>query len=287
MLNANRGNTLKKIDIAAIVVLSLSIGLIAGPAISAGQNSQISACVSKKTGVMRMAQKCAPSEKKVTWNVQGISGAPGLNGIDGPVGPVGPVGPSGARGAVGPRGDQGLSAFQIAQDNGFVGTESEWLETLSASAPENLSQFRSANFFQTLPNWNSDDDVLYNSQPIVTFNDLEPGTYSLDYQAHFDNKTSAPTLVSCIFSATNPEERLSKPAGSLGPMRFLFRDAPTPGEYRGDEGSQHALVRVYTRGDFSVRCMSLAFDELPDYTSTEVDLRLFFASLVKVGPLVY
>ena len=36
--------------------------------------------------------------------------------------------------AGGIKGDDGKSAYQIALDNGFSGTESEWLESLQGSA---------------------------------------------------------------------------------------------------------------------------------------------------------
>ena len=50
-------------------------------------------------------------------------------GEQGPQGPEGPVGPQGPGG---PKGDDGKSAYQIAVDNGYVGTESEWLASLKA-----------------------------------------------------------------------------------------------------------------------------------------------------------
>lgn len=50
--------------------------------------------------------------------------------IRGPVGPAGPQGPQGSTGPQGPQGPSGLSAYQIAVNNGFVGTEAEWLASL-------------------------------------------------------------------------------------------------------------------------------------------------------------
>ena len=75
---------------------------------------------------------------------QGIAGTNGLNGIDGAQGPQGiqgeqgPAGPQGvagangidgAQGAQGPVGQNGLSAYEIAVQNGYTGTESQWLST--------------------------------------------------------------------------------------------------------------------------------------------------------------
>ena len=54
------------------------------------------------------------------------SGATGSQGATGPTGATGPAGPTGATGA------QGISAYQVALNNGFVGTEAAWLASLAA-----------------------------------------------------------------------------------------------------------------------------------------------------------
>lgn len=73
----------------------------------------------------------------------GTQGPPGPPGPTGPQGPQGPAGADGAAGSIGPQGPQGpagangsegKSAFQVAVDNGFSGTEAEWLASLQASA---------------------------------------------------------------------------------------------------------------------------------------------------------
>lgn len=66
-------------------------------------------------------------------------GAVGPQGEQGPEGPAGPsgssgsVGPAGPPGADGAPGADGESAYQVAVDNGFVGTEAEWLESLKGA----------------------------------------------------------------------------------------------------------------------------------------------------------
>jgi hypothetical protein len=45
-------------------------------------------------------------------------------------GPEGPMGPPGPQGPTGPQGPAGLSAYEVALANGFVGTEQEWLDSL-------------------------------------------------------------------------------------------------------------------------------------------------------------
>ena len=87
--------------------------------------NQISACVNKKSGAIRIANKCASSERVLVWNKigpQGIqgekgeigpagergeTGATGPQGPKGDTGPQGPIGLTGPTGAVGPQGPQG------------------------------------------------------------------------------------------------------------------------------------------------------------------------------------
>lgn len=69
----------------------------------------------------------------------GLQGPPGVPGITGPQGPQGeqgeqglqgPDGLQGPEGEQGPNGAPGDSAYQVAVNNGFVGTEQAWLESL-------------------------------------------------------------------------------------------------------------------------------------------------------------
>jgi len=57
-----------------------------------------------------------------------LAGADGAVGADGADGAVGAVGPQGAAGV------DGKSAFEVAVEGGFVGTEAEWLASLQASS---------------------------------------------------------------------------------------------------------------------------------------------------------
>lgn len=58
---------------------------------------------------------------------QGDTGPQGDPGIQGPQGDTGPTGPQGPQGDAG---DPGLTAYEVAVDNGFVGTINDWLATL-------------------------------------------------------------------------------------------------------------------------------------------------------------
>ncbi|MBQ6945511.1 MAG: hypothetical protein IJN43_14505 [Ruminococcus sp.] len=67
---------------------------------------------------------------KGTDGRDGADGKDGINGKDGADGKDGINGINGTDGKNGINGKDGLSAYEIAVKNGFVGTESEWLESL-------------------------------------------------------------------------------------------------------------------------------------------------------------
>ena len=93
------------------------------------------------------------SLKSTVPGPKGDKGDPGATGPQGPKGEIGPKGdtgpqgpkgedstvpgPKGDKGDTGPQGKQGLpgkSAYQVAVDSGFKGSESEWLESLKSKA---------------------------------------------------------------------------------------------------------------------------------------------------------
>ena len=63
---------------------------------------------------------------------KGDTGSQGLQGIQGPKGDPGAKGEPGIQGADGAKGESGASAYELAVENGFSGTETEWLESLKA-----------------------------------------------------------------------------------------------------------------------------------------------------------
>ncbi len=67
---------------------------------------------------------------KGTDGRDGADGKDGINGKDGADGKDGMNGTNGTDGINGIDGKDGLSAYEIAVKNGFVGTESEWLDAL-------------------------------------------------------------------------------------------------------------------------------------------------------------
>ena len=75
---------------------------------------------------------------------RGSTGPTGPTGLIGPTGPgVGATGPTGMPGPTGPgvgaTGPTGLSAYQLAVSLGFVGTQQEWIDSLSFAVPPNGS----------------------------------------------------------------------------------------------------------------------------------------------------
>ena len=66
-------------------------------------------------------------------SLQGADGKDGANGQDGKDGQDGVNGQDGKDGKDGVNGQDGKSAYQIAVDNGFVGTEAEWLTSLQGA----------------------------------------------------------------------------------------------------------------------------------------------------------
>lgn len=71
--------------------------------------------------------------------IQGPPGVPGIQGLTGPIGDVGPQGPPGIQGPEGipgkpgETGNPGDSAYQVAVNNGFNGSEQDWLDSLQGA----------------------------------------------------------------------------------------------------------------------------------------------------------
>lgn len=133
-----------------------------------------------------------------------ITGPPGPQGPIGPAGPAGPqgpqgddifevwlidnpggtiddfldtiTGPAGPQGPQGNQGNNGISAYQVALNNGFVGTESDWLISLQSN--NTLEQARSLDD-QILGNIDANGNKIVNSangsaaQDLVTVNQMD------------------------------------------------------------------------------------------------------------------
>jgi hypothetical protein len=83
------------------------------------------------------------NNSKTAWvdvlgNGGGSAGSTGATGATGTAGPSGATGPSGLAGASGLSGNAGLSAYQIAVNQGFIGSEYEWLHTINSPLKEKV-----------------------------------------------------------------------------------------------------------------------------------------------------
>jgi hypothetical protein len=86
------------------------------------QGEVLTVCINKKTGVIRVINKCTKEERKTTLGgvgpqgPQGEKGDKGETGAVGATGATGPQGPTGATGATGTQGPQGPQG-----ERGFTG----------------------------------------------------------------------------------------------------------------------------------------------------------------------
>lgn len=95
------------------------------------QGEVLTVCINKKTGVIRVIDKCTKDERKTTLGgvgpqgpqgEKGDKGETGAVGATGATGPQGPTGLTGLTGATGPQGPQGERGFTGPQ--GPAGTVS-------------------------------------------------------------------------------------------------------------------------------------------------------------------
>jgi hypothetical protein len=91
----------------AFLMLLATTGALAVAASSS--NPVIRACANKKTGALRIANRCRRNERRISWNQTGPQGASGLRGFTGPKGSTGARGSTGVTGATGAAGPEGPS----------------------------------------------------------------------------------------------------------------------------------------------------------------------------------
>ena len=107
--------------VAVAALLAAGTGL----AVAASSSSPvIRACANKKTGVLRLANKCRKSERSVSWNQSGVQGPQGLTGATGAPGATGAQGNEGQRGPQGP----GATSFTATLAEGSPATTIARLE---------------------------------------------------------------------------------------------------------------------------------------------------------------
>ena len=84
----------KVVAIASLILSSLTLVTV-GFNSAVGSVEFIQGCVSKKSQLLRVANKCTKEETKIRWSIEGIQGDAG------PIGPQGPKGDAGLQGAPG------------------------------------------------------------------------------------------------------------------------------------------------------------------------------------------
>jgi hypothetical protein len=145
----------RSISISALVLSFLT--LISTNIYFASSNSnEIFGCVNKKTGILRISEKCSSAEKSITWNkigpqgIQGEAGPQGLQGEAGQKGDVGPQGPKGDTGLTGPQGLKGDTGSQgPAGNSGLTTTVTQTIVQKVYDANGNLI----GNFLGSAPNY--------------------------------------------------------------------------------------------------------------------------------------
>jgi hypothetical protein len=121
----------------------------------------------------------------VAEGVPGPQGEPGIQGATGPSGPAGAQGPKGDAGDPGADGANGISAYEVAVLNGFVGTQEEWLDSLSGDPVLEIYQ-KSANYTATITD----------AGALVEFNSSSPLSFLIptDATLNFDIGTQISVL---------------------------------------------------------------------------------------------
>src|SRR3954454_18219961 len=121
-----------------VLLVALPLALVVGVALAAQPGGThrtagvVSACVNKKSGIVRIAGACRNSERRLSWNVAGDRGAAGSPGAAGPAGPAGPAGAAGARGAAAARGPaEAIAPAGAAGPQGPAGPSLPSLESLN------------------------------------------------------------------------------------------------------------------------------------------------------------
>jgi hypothetical protein len=111
----NEKRSLRVQGIVFLVSSSLIASLVLLTNAAVGSQEQISVCVNKQTGIMRMSNKCTKAERKVLLGItgpQGPKGDLGPQGIQGEKGDQGPQGMQGTQGLDGPQGPRGLAGLR-------------------------------------------------------------------------------------------------------------------------------------------------------------------------------
>ncbi len=224
------------------------------PNLSSASQDGISGCVKKKTGVLRISQKCKKSEYAIAWNFSGPAGPKGDKGDPGETtrvssggggqGPTGPQGPIGPTGPQGPSGTNSSMMWLSPTDiyNNSAANSSLITVLLGGTIPTLSIDFWKADSFlvlRSLPHgWEDSSSITIRIYWVT----LDPGEVTFNaeiytgYITHESNLNSS--FMNCRGSgAESTCENSSTGSVSSGPGKlniieiteYSFSSAPTEG----------------------------------------------------------
>jgi hypothetical protein len=135
-------NTASLFVVGVVGLVTLSVAAVAADAGATGTTTTYFACLAS-TGTLShvgttrpSATECKSPSEVISWDSLGAvgpQGPAGPTGGQGPAGATGAQGPTGATGATGAQGSQGPSGYtnyDLAQENGYEGSLTQWLTSL-------------------------------------------------------------------------------------------------------------------------------------------------------------
>lgn len=162
-------------------------------------------------------------------------------------GPIGPIGDKGDKGDKGDDGVDGLSAYEIAVNNGFIGTESQWLDSLVGQSGDSSPLV-----------WNSLVPYLQGSWSALSLPSKQP-------EFAYDSVKKLLYLRGSIThpNVTNPSTSLLIPDSTFGGDKLTQFQTLISGSYSGIKNFAHQL------GDLGGLQFHLVYKD-PDVTGVSV-----------------
>ena len=206
-----------------------------------------------------------------------------LKGKKGDQGIQGIQGLKGETGAKGDKGDQGESAYQVAIQNGFTGTEQEWLDSLKgdkgdkgdkgeAGTPADITKFGTLtgnNIWQGANNFNKSITISNNYSTIQTI-----GKYGRIYTSGDNSDISTKGESSRIYTYGDDSDIITSGARSKIYTSGKRSDISTRGAYSG----------IYTSGDGSD--ISTSGNGSHIYTGGNYSINTDSASILKTSHII-
>ena len=175
-------------------VIGMSVNT-ASVAEEVAQGEVLTVCINKKTGAIKVANKCSKEERKTTL---GGVGPQGVQGEKGDTGETGAVGATGATGATGLQGATGATGFTGA--TGAQGPQGERGFTGATGATGTVSGLRSTQISFLTNDWlGCGTGFSFSSQSVVT----DISTYTSGYSnttTITPRKTSLPSCSLTVYT---------------------------------------------------------------------------------------